>query len=104
MIFEIDDRIPFCRREEHKTHTIRQIIRYDSGYLKDIFEHDQRIIFSLECYEDLKRLTKGHRDNWEEPIKKTNLIFDALKHYRSPYLCDFNNAELENENFKRLKK
>lgn len=40
MIFEIDDIIPFVNRTEHVNHTIRQIIRYDSGYLKDLFIND----------------------------------------------------------------
>ena len=102
MIFEIDDNIPFCNRNEHKQHTIRQIIRYDSGYLKDLFTKDKRLVFSLECYKNLMRLTKGHRDNWEKPINKPNSIFNELKTYKTPYLFDFNDSIIESENTKRL--
>ena len=44
MILEIDDIIPFSKR--HKNETIRQIVRYDSGYLKDLFLKDESICFS----------------------------------------------------------
>lgn len=103
MIFNIDDIIPFCRRDEHLTHTIRQIIRYDSGYLKSLFENDERLVFSLECYDELKRLTKGHWDNWETPSNETNTVFDRLKSYKTPYLYDFNNPDIEKINLNRLK-
>lgn len=58
MIFEIDDIIPFINRKEHVNHTIRQIIRYDSGYLKDLFLKDNRVCFSEKCLAELLRLTK----------------------------------------------
>lgn len=102
-MFEIDDVIPFVRREEHKGKTIRQIIRYDSGYLKDLFVKDSRVVFSEKCMKEILRLTAGHFDNWESPQAGcTNNIFSTLKTYRSPYLFDFNKSEIENENNRRL--
>jgi|GEM_PF-3146354 hypothetical protein len=100
--FEIDDVIPFSKR--HEGETIRQIIRYDSGYLKDLFVKDERVVFSEKCYSELKRLTKGFKDNWEKPPMKTGNFFQSLKAYRSPYPFDFNNNEIEEENRKRIKK
>ena len=94
MIFEIDDIIPFSNR--HKNETIRQIIRYDSGYLKDLMIKDCRVILSSNCFEEIKRLTKGHIDNWETPENYNNrVVFNTLKHYKMPYLYDFNDNELE---------
>ncbi len=101
-IFEIDDVIPFSKR--HKGETIRQIIRSDSGYLKDLFIKDERVVFSEVCYSELKRLTNGFKDNWEKPSVNTGNIFQSLKSYRTPYPFDFNNDEIEEENRKRIKK
>lgn len=82
MILNIDDIIPICKRADHKNQTIRQIIRYDSGYLKDLFRKDERVVFSKSCFADLKRLTKGHRDNWGNPIvENTQNIFELIKTY-----------------------
>ncbi len=92
MIESIDEKIPFSRR--HLNETIRQIIRYDSGYLKDLFLNDERVVFSDECLSDLCRLTKGHKDNWETPSTQAKNIFDSLKSYRSPYLYDFNDTKI----------
>ena len=62
MIYELDDIILCSKR--HSNETIRQIIRYDSGYLKDLMLKNDEVIFSEKCFEELKRLTKGHKDNW----------------------------------------
>ena len=100
MIFEIDDIIPFINRKEHVNHTIRQIIRYDSGYLKDLFLKDNRVCFSEKCLAELLRLTKGHFDNWENA--ETSNIFTAITPYKSPYLFDFSNEVIEKTNKDRL--
>lgn len=100
MIFEIDDIIPFINRKEHVNHTIRQIIRYDSGYLKDLFLKDNRVCFSEKCLAELLRLTKGHFDNWENA--ETKNIFIGIKTYKSPYLFDFNNEVIMKTNKDRL--
>lgn len=100
MIFEIDDIIPFVKRKEHINHTIRQIIRYDSGYLKDLFLKDNRVCFSEKCLAELLRLTKGHFDNWENA--ETRNIFNGIKPYKSPYFFDFNNEVIVKTNKERL--
>lgn len=102
IIDSIDITIPFSRR--HPNETIRNIIRYDSGYLKDLFFNDERVVFSQKCLTEIKRLTKGHQDNWEKPSAQTSNIFDSLKSYASPYLYDFNNDDIDEENQKRLKR
>ena len=104
MVYNIDDKIPFVQREEHKEHTIRQIIRYDSGYLKDLFLNNDHVVFSNECFAELCRLTKGHYDNWEPPKVNTGNIFDSCMTYKSPYLYDFNDEKLANINMERLKR
>lgn len=101
MIFEIDDIIPFSIR--HKGETIREIIRYDSGYLKDLMIRDYRIVFSNICFNEIKRLTQNHFDNWETPSNDEISIFKKLKTYRKPYLYDFNDKQLEALNKQRLK-
>lgn len=100
IIDSIDTTIPFSRR--HPAETIRNIIRYDSGYLKDLFVRDERIVFSEECLKEIMRLTKGHKDNWEKPNVATDNIFLSVKRYPSPYLYDFNNNLIEETNTKRL--
>ena len=99
MIFELDDIIPFSLR--HKGETIRQIIRYDSGYLKDLFLRDERVCFSVECFDELVRLTKNHEDNWEKG-RGTGNVFHQLKPYVSPYLFSFDDINLRMINEKRL--
>ena len=103
MISDLDDIIPFSKR--HKGETIRQIIRYDSGYLKDLFLNDSRLCFTEECFAEICRLTKGHSDNWENPSpqKETTSIFSKLKPYATPYLYDFNFGDLESINNNRIK-
>lgn len=101
MLFDsIDIPIPFSRR--HANETIRNIIRYDSGYLKDLFLNDERVVFSQRCLVELQRLTKGQIDNWEKPDDKCTNIFNSLKSYATPYLFDFNNDEIELINQNRL--
>lgn len=100
MIFEIDDIIPFVQRKEHVNHTIRQIIRYDSGYLKDLFLKDNRVCFSEKCLTELLQLTKGHFDNWVNV--GTSNIFNGIKSYKSPYLFDFNDESIIKTNKERL--
>lgn len=100
MVFEIDDVIPFSRR--HPNEPIRLIIRYDSGYLKDLFNKDDRVCFSEECMKELCRLTKGHKDNWEPPTAKNLGIFASLKPYGTAYLYDFNCGLIVEENKRRL--
>ena len=99
MIFGIDDIIPFSKR--HKGETIRQIVRYDSGYLKDLFLKDERICFSEDCYNDLIRLTQNHNDNWEKGCDTGN-VFTQLKSYATPYLYCFNEERLKTINEERL--
>lgn len=102
MMFEIDDVIPFSKR--HQNESIRRIIRYDSGYLKDLFKKDSRVCFSEVCMEELCRLTKGHKDNWERPTAKNIGLFDTLKPYGMPYLYDFNDVDTVKENMVRLQR
>lgn len=99
MILKIDDIIPFSKR--HKGETIRQIVRYDSGYLKDLFLKDERICFSHESFSELIRLTHNHNDNWEIGSDTGN-VFTQLKPYATPYLCNFNNERLRTVNEERL--
>lgn len=100
MIKSIDEVIPFSRR--HKNETIRQIIRADSGYLKDLFIKDTRLFFSPECFDEICRLTAGHKDNWETPTNSMSPIFHQCKPYGVNYLFDFNQDELLQLNNKRL--
>lgn len=100
MILDIDSVIPFSKR--HGGETIREIIRYDSGYLKDLMLKDDRVVFSDTCFNEIKRLTKNHFDNWETPSNSGISIFKKLKTYGQPYLYDFNDGELEALNKQRL--
>lgn len=97
----VDDPIPFSRR--HAGETIREIIRYDSGYLKDLFLKDERLCFSEECFKEICRLTKGHKDNWETPNKPGMSIFSTLKPYKGAYLFDFNEEQIRLLHQERLK-
>ena len=111
MILEIDDIIPFSKR--HKGETVRQIVRYDSGYLKDLFLKDERICFSeecwsvvdadhnKECFSELTRLTQNHEDNWEMGSDTGN-IFTNLKPYATPYLYCFDDEKLRTINEERI--
>lgn len=100
MIDSIDQIIPFSKR--HKGETIREILKYDSGYLKDLFLKNQELVFSIECFEEICNLTRGHKENWE-PIEDGS-IFSKLKPYGVPYLFDFNDERLKKENFLRQSK
>ncbi|MGM9841133.1 MAG: hypothetical protein ACI31D_02910 [Candidatus Limisoma sp.] len=100
MIENIDEIIPFSKR--HKNETVRQIIRADSGYLKDLFLNDSRLVFSPECFKEICRLTAGHKDNWEKPNHPTPLVFQQYKPYKVSYLYDFNDEELLKTNNERL--
>lgn len=84
MILDIDSVIPFSKR--HGGETIREIIRYDSGYLKDLMLKDDRVVFSDTCFYEIKRLTKNHFDNWETPSDSGMSIFKKLKTYVS-HIC-----------------
>ena len=92
MITSLDETIPYSRR--HPKETIRQILRYDSGYLKDLFVKNEKLYFTPECFSEICLLTKGHNDNWEKPIETTSSIFSYCKPYATPYLYDFNDESL----------
>ena len=100
MIHSIDEIITISR--QHPNETIREIIRYDSGYLKDLFIKNHKLVFSPECLSDIQKLTKGHRDNWEKPTRETPIIFKQFKPYSRPYLYDFNDEQIEMINNTRL--
>lgn len=94
VIDSIDITIPFSKR--HPNETIRSILRYDSGYIKDLFIRNQNIVFTSEVFEELKKLTLGHRDNWVSPAIPSKNIFRDLKSYKTPYLFDFNDEFIFN--------
>ena len=98
MIDSIDQIIPFSKR--HKGETIREILKYDSGYLKDLFLKNEDLVFSPKCFDEICILTKGHKENWEP--KEDGSVFSKLKPYRVPYLFDFNKQELLLLNKERL--
>lgn len=102
MINSIDEKITFSKR--HPNETIRQIIRYDSGYLKDLFQKDERVVFSDNCMAELCRLTQGHKDNWENPSIQTANIFNSIKTFAVPYLFDFNDDNILNLNKERQRR
>lgn len=103
LISDIDTKIPFSKR--HANDTIREILRYDSGYLKDLFYKDETIVFTPECLAEICRLTTKHEDNWEMPPAKPGIsVFARLKTYGSPYLFNFNDQELIEVNNQRLNK
>ncbi|OKZ24631.1 MAG: hypothetical protein BHV77_04530 [Bacteroides sp. 43_108] len=56
MVLDIDSIIPFSKR--HKGETVREIIRYDSGYLKDLMIKDDRVVFSDTCFKEKNDLLK----------------------------------------------
>ena len=99
MIFELDDKIPFSKR--HKDETIRQILRYDSGYIKDLIMKNDEFALSEESFSEACRLTKGMYDNWEKPAGKTNTL-DSLKRYASTYPFDLNNEMVIAENNRKI--
>lgn len=102
IIDNIDEKIPFSRR--HRDDTIREILRADSGYLKDLFFKNEAIVFTTECLAEICRLTAKHKDNWEKPIIKSGQsVFAQLKPYGVPYLFNFNDEKLIAENESRLK-
>lgn len=102
IISDIDSCIPFSKR--HPDDTIREILRYDSGYLKDLFYKDDKIVFTEDCLAEICRLTAKHEDNWEMPPAKPGLsVFARLKTYKSPYLFNFNDEDLIRLNNLRLK-
>lgn len=100
MIFELDDKISFSKR--HKDETIRQILRYDSGYIKDLIMKNDEFALSKESFSEACRLTKGMYDNWKKPDAKTDSIFDSLKPYRSPYPFDLNDEMVIAENNRKI--
>ena len=102
IIDSLDIIIPFSKR--HPNETIRNIIRYDSGYLKDLFIHNESICFSEDCLVEICRLTKGFRDNWETSKNPSVSIFDKLKSYGTPYPFDFNDPNILQINKERLNK
>lgn len=93
MIHEIDDVIECSRR--HHGETIREIARYDSGYIKDLIKKNDKFVISETCLTELEKLTAGFRDNWTKPTKPTSNIFHNIKIYASPYQYDFG-EDIEN--------
>lgn len=87
MIYNIDDEIR--SRGRHRGETIREIARYDSGYIKDRIKKDKSFMISGQCFVELARITAGCRDNWEKPKSSVKNIFHALKSYGTPYMYDF---------------
>ena len=102
VIKTIDEVIPFSKR--HPDKTVRMIIQYDSGYLKDLMIKDERLCFTKECFAEICRLTKGMYDNWEKPLIGDGCILRTAKRYSSPYLYDFNDPKLIALNEERLNK
>lgn len=98
MIYNIDDTFP---SRKYKNKTIREVLKIDSGYIKDYLLRNKDFILSAECLLEAQKITKGNIDKaWVKP-EKAESIFDYFKPYRLPYDYDFNDKKIiETNNFK----
>lgn len=96
MIYEIGDTFPSRR---YIGETIGEVLRKDSGYIKDLIMKSDDFSLSDECMAEAIRITKGHRDTWTRPENPKD-VFDGLKKYGVPYGFDFNDDKIQEKNIK----
>ena len=89
---------------KYKGETIEEVLRKDSGYIKDLIMLNPNFCLSEKGMSEAQELTKGFYDKWTKPEQPTNNIFDSLRVYREPYDFDFNNNEVIAKNQEKLNK
>lgn len=89
---------------KYKGETIEEVLRKDSGYIKDLIMLNSNFCLSENGMREAQELTKGFYDKWAKPEQPTDNIFDSLRVYTKPYDFDFNNEKLINKNKENLNK
>lgn len=88
---------------KYKGKTIEEVLKQDSGYIKDLIKLHSYFCLSEECMLEAQLMTKGFQDKWVKPEKPTTIL-DNLKTYGVPYDFDFNNDEIIHLNKQKLNK
>lgn len=101
MIYDINDTFPIRGNWKYKGETIENVLKKDSGYIRDLIRLNKDFILSEDCMNEAKLITKGHKDLWEKPNNPQS-IFDTLKPYGVPYGFDFNNEEIQKINKQKI--
>lgn len=100
--YNINDSFPNNGNWKYKGETIKDVLKKDSGYIKDLIKKHKYFCLSEKCMLDAQEMTKGFYDKWTKPEKPTNNIFDSLRVYTAAYDFDFNNEEIVQLNNTKL--
>ncbi len=95
--WNINDIFPL--RWKYQGETIGDVLKKDSGYIKDLIRLHHSFCLSEECMAEAQKITKGFKDEWVKPQNPKTL---NVKIYRIPYGFDFNEEELVKLNQQKL--
>lgn len=79
---------------KYKGETIEEVLKKDSGYIKDLIKLHPSFCLSEECMVEALKITKGHYDKWVKPTHTSQNIFEDLRLYKAAYDFDLNNEEI----------
>ena len=97
--WNINDIFPL--RWKYQGETIGDVLKKDSGYIKDLIRLHHSFCLSEECMAEAQKITKGFKDEWVKPQNPKTLL-DYAKPYGIPYGFDFNNEEIINFNRQKI--
>lgn len=92
--YSLNNTFPNSGNWKYKGETIEEVLRKDSGYIKDLIKLHPYFCLSEECMLEAQQITKGFYDKWVKPKQMSKNIFESLRVYSKPYDFDFNDEEV----------
>lgn len=98
-IYEIEDRFPKLCSWKYQEETVREVLKKDSGYVKDLILLNETFALSEDAFTEAMAMTKGFVDNRDEET-----LNDPKKRKKAAYDYDFNDEKIIELNREKLNK
>lgn len=98
-IYELEDRFPKLCSWRYQEETVFDVLKKDSGYVKDLIMLNDKFALSESAYEAAKEITRGFTDNRDEEV-----LSDTKKVKNTPYDFDFNDEKIQVANNEKIAK
>lgn len=88
--YNLNNTFPNSGNWKYKGETIEEVLKKDSGYIKDLIKLHPYFCLSEECMFEAQQITKGFYDKWVKPKQVSLNVFESLRVYGKPYDFDLN--------------
>lgn len=100
--YSLNGTFPNSGNWKYKGETLEEVLKKDSGYIKDLIKLHPYFCLSEECMLKAQQITQGFYDKWVKPEQISLNVFESLRAYRNPYDFDFNDEEVVRLNSLKL--